>query len=134
VTGTARPRPAGAARTARISFLLAGISGLLIVAPMYVLEERVGRDYPPAITHPELYYGFIGVAIAWQVAFLFIGGNPVRFRPLMIAAMIEKYSYGIAVALLYHANRVPTVTLAFGIMDLAWGVVFLICYLRLSGA
>ena len=36
------------------------------------MEARVGRDYPPAITHPEYFYGFLGVAAAWQVAFLVI--------------------------------------------------------------
>ena len=46
---------------ARIVFLVAGIYGLLVVAPQYFLEARIGRDTPPAITHPEFFYGFVGV-------------------------------------------------------------------------
>ena len=129
-----RQRPAGTIRTARIIFWLAGISGLLMVAPLYFLERRFGQDHPPAITHPEFYYGFLGVAVAWQVAFLFIGSDPVRFRPLIAAALIEKYTYAIATLLLYLANRVTVMTLGFGMMDFSWGVVFLISYLRLPRA
>ena len=69
---------------ARRTFLIAGVYGLLALVPMYFLEGRIGRDIPPPITHPEYFYGFIGVAVAWQVAFLVIARDPVRFRPLMI--------------------------------------------------
>ena len=61
---------------ARRLFLIAGIYGLAVILPQYFLEARVGRDYPPAITHPEYFYGFLGVAAAWQVAFLVIATDP----------------------------------------------------------
>lgn len=48
-------------------FLIAGIYGLIVVFPMYFLEEKNSRDFPPPITHPEYYYGFIDVTLAWQV-------------------------------------------------------------------
>ena len=51
-------------------YLVAGIYGLIALVPQYFTELKIGRDYPPAITHPEFYYGFIGVAISWQIAFL----------------------------------------------------------------
>jgi hypothetical protein len=57
---------------ARRLFLLAGIYGILVLAPQYFLEAKLGQDYPPPITHPEQFYGFIGVALAWQAAFLLI--------------------------------------------------------------
>jgi hypothetical protein len=34
--------------------------------------DLIGRQNPPAITHPGFYYGFITVGLAWQVAFLVI--------------------------------------------------------------
>jgi hypothetical protein len=49
---------------AKIVFLIAGIQGLLILAPLYFLERTIGRQAPPAITHPEYFYGFVGVALA----------------------------------------------------------------------
>jgi hypothetical protein len=124
----------GSVRAAKIIFLVAGISGLISVFPLYFSEQRIARDYPPAITHPEFFYGFIGVTLAWQVAFLLIGMDPVRFQPLIAAALIEKYGFGIAAVLLYLANRIQTTTLIFGFIDLAWGVLFVICYVRLARA
>jgi len=31
---------------------------------------------------PDFYYGFVGVAILWQIAFLAIGRDPIRLRPM----------------------------------------------------
>jgi len=55
---------------ARRVFAAAGIYGVLVLAPQYFMEGRIGRDFPPPITHPEHFYRFIGVALAWQVLFL----------------------------------------------------------------
>ena len=70
-------------RFARWVFRLAGIYGLIVLLPQYFLEERIGRDDPPPITHPEHFYAFLGVAVAWQVAFLVIAQDPIRYRPIM---------------------------------------------------
>src|SRR5215211_2629811 len=77
-------------RFARIVFLIAGIYGLIVLVPQFFLERRIGEDTPPPITHPEFFYGFICVAIAWQVLFLILSRDPVRYRPMMIPAMLEK--------------------------------------------
>ena len=78
-------------RFARVVFAspASGIWGLLTVTPLYFLFDTVGREYPPPVTHPDFYYGFVGVTRAWQIAFLLIATDPTRFRPLMIAAIIE---------------------------------------------
>lgn len=34
-------------------FLAAGIYGLIVMLPFYFLENKIGCDFPPAITHPE---------------------------------------------------------------------------------
>lgn len=109
-------------------FRIAGIYGLLVLSPQLFMEEQVGRDYPPAVTHPEFFYGFLGVALAWQVAFLIIAHDPVRYRPLMIPSVIEKASFGIAVAVLFSQQRVPAALLAFGVLDLVLGTLFCVAY------
>ena len=127
------PRDSGrGVRLSKITFRLAGISGIAIVAMMYFIEDRIGRDFPPAITHPEFYYGFLGLILSWQIAFLIIGGDPLRFRPVMIAAMVEKFGYLVAMVVLAMKHRVSGAPLAGAGMDLIWGVLFLICYLRLG--
>lgn len=99
---------------ARRVFKVAGIYGLLIVTPLYFLEDRVGRDQPPPITHPEFFYGFIGVTLAWQVAFLVIARDPARYRLLMIPAIIEKTTYVIALLVLFLKGRIPGLALVPG--------------------
>ena len=114
-------------------FLVAGIYGLLVLAPQYLLEEKTGRDFPPSITHPEYYYGFVGVAIAWQIVFLILSRDPVRYRPIMLAAVVEKFSYAIATIILYLQGRTGTVILGTGMIDLVLGALFLLAYARTRG-
>ena len=117
-------------RFARRVFAVAGTYGLIVTAPLYFLEERIARDAPPAITHPEHYYGFVTVTIAWQVAFLIIGRDPVRFRPLMPAAMLEKLGFIIASAWLYGTGRVPGMAVAGAVGDAILLVLFVWAYRR----
>jgi hypothetical protein len=115
---------------ARIVFLVAGIYGLIVLLPAYFLEEQVGRDFPPLITHPEYYYGFIGVAVAWQFVFLVLSRDPVRYRPMTIPSILEKASFAIPAALLYLQQRIPALTLGLAMVDASLGVLFVIAYLK----
>lgn len=117
-------------RFAKRTFLAAGVYGLMLMPPMAFLEDRIGVDTPPPITHPEFFYGFLGVTIAWQVAFVLIARDPVRFRPLMAAAMIEKFSFGAATMLLFRQGRIPATLLAFGLFDVLLGLLFVISWRR----
>lgn len=118
-------------RFAKRVFFSAGIYGLVVLAPMYLLEERIGRESPPAITHPEHFYGFIGVALAWQFAFLVIAREPTRFRPVMLAAVAEKFSFGASTFVLLVASRVPPLVAVFAAIDVCLGVLFLVSFFRL---
>lgn len=109
---------------ARRVFRVAAIYGILALAPQYFLEERVGRDYPPPITHPEHFYGFVGVALAWQFLFLVIAKDPVRFRPAMPVAVVEKLAFGVPAIVLYLLGRIPAAVLAFGLIDLVLATLF----------
>ena len=117
-------------RFARVIFGLAGVYGLAVVLPMYFERARFERVAPPVVTHLELYYGFVGVTLAWQVAFLVIATQPARYRPIMIPSILEKLSYGIAILVLGFQNRVAPVTTAFGTVDLVLGVLFVVAYVR----
>ncbi len=48
---------------ARRAYTAAAVYGILALAPQYFLEQQVNRDFPPAITHPEYFYGFVGLAL-----------------------------------------------------------------------
>ena len=111
-------------------FLGAAIYGLIALLPQYFLIEKTGRDFPPAITHPEYYYGFIGVAVAWQIVFLIISRDPIRYRPLMLVAVLEKASFGLPAIALYVTGMLSGQMLGAGLIDLALGVLFVISYKR----
>jgi len=115
-------------------FLVAGIYGLIVLVPQYFLEARTGRDFPPPITHPEYYYGFIGVAVAWQIVFLLISRDPARYRPIMLVAIVEKASFGLPAMALYAGGRLSGQMLAAGIIDLVLGALFAMAYTRTSPA
>lgn len=117
---------------ARWLFLIAGIYGLVALLPMYFTAEQFGQQNPPVVTHREFYYGFIGVAVAFQVLFLLIAREPLRLRPAIIPSVIEKLAYGIAVVILYSRGDAPLSMTAGGVIDLVLAVLFAIAYVRLG--
>jgi hypothetical protein len=121
-------------RFANWAFLLAGITGVLMVIPPYFLERRFGQDNPPPVNHPEFYYGFFGVTLAWQFMFLVIGSEPIRFRRAMLPGMVEKASFAIAIPTLYASERVTVTWVGFAAMDATWLVLFIIAYVRTAKA
>jgi hypothetical protein len=117
---------------ARRVLIIAGIYGLAVVIPAYFLEGRVGRDFPPPISHPEYYYGFLGVTLAWQVLFLFMASDPVRYRLLLIPAVLEKVSFGAAAIALLAQHRIPPPTFAFAVVDWILAGLFIASFTMLS--
>jgi hypothetical protein len=117
-------------RFAKVVFWIAGIWGLLVITPLYFMFDMIGRQDPPPITHPGFFYGFVGTALAWQIAFLLIARDPVRYRPLMIPSIIEKFSYGGTVVILVLQARMHSSDLVFAGTDLVLGVLFVTAYFQ----
>lgn len=109
-------------------FLGAGIYGVVALLPQYFLEEKLGRDFPPPLNHPEHFYGFIGVALAWQFVFLIIARDVQRYRLLMLPAILEKLSFGVAALVLYAQGRVAAFVVGAGIIDLVLAVMFVLAF------
>jgi len=114
---------------ARIVFWIAGVWGFLILTPLYFLYDMIGQQTPPPLTHPGYYFGFVGLGLVFQVLFLIIGSDPVRYRPVMIPAMLEKFVYGLTLIVLYLQGRIVPKEMA-GLSDLILGVLFVIAYLK----
>jgi hypothetical protein len=91
--------------------------------------EAIGRAYPPPITHPDLYYGFVGVTLTWQVAFLVIASNPVRYRTFMLTAILEKLLYvGTMIALYLLGQLPPAQTAVIIVPDGLLGLLFVVAF------
>jgi hypothetical protein len=111
-------------------YRIAAVYGLLAVLPMYFTERKFGIDNPPAVTHPELYYGFVGLCVVWQLAFLLISTDPERYRPLMPITVGEKLVFFVPVVILYATGRLGGTMVAAGCIDGVLGVLFAIAWWR----
>ena len=117
-------------RFAHRVFFWAGVYGILVLAPQYLIELGVGPPLAAPLTRPEHFYGFIGVALAWQCVFLVIAHDVGRYRLLMLPAILEKLVFGVPVLLLFAASRVGVDVLVFGIIDLALAALFAMSFVR----
>ena len=115
---------------ARRVFFWAGLYGLMALLPMYALEAHIGRAFPPALNHPENYYGFIAVALAWQLAFIGISRDVVRFRPLMLPAIAAKFGFVLTILVLCLQGRVAAAAAVPVTADLLIGLLFFIAWRR----
>ena len=115
---------------AKVVFWVAGIWGFLVITPLYFMFDLIGKNDPPPITHPGFYYGFVGTALAWQIAFLFIGSDPLRLRPMMIPSTVEKFAYGLAVVALVVHGAMHRSDLVFAVTDLTLGVLFVVAWMK----
>jgi hypothetical protein len=117
-------------RFAKIVFIAAGVWGIVVLAPLYFLLDVTGRQYPLPIAYPQFFYGFLSVAMAWQIAFLVIGSSPARFRLLMVPSMIEKLGYVVTVAVLLGHSRISAVEAMAAGPDLLLGVLFIAAFAK----
>ena len=115
-------------RFAKIVFWIAGVWGIVVLTPLYFLVDVTGRRYAAPVDYPHFFYGFLSVAMAWQIAFLVIGSSPVRFRPLMIAGILEKFGHVAGVVVLYSRGRIPVDYAMSGVPDVVLGVLFIVAF------
>lgn len=113
---------------AKIVFLAAAAWGVLLLVPLYFIYDLIGQQDPPPITHPGFYYGFVGLGLAWQFAFVVIARDPVRLRPMMLPSIAEKVAYGGAAVVLYLQGRMHGQDLVFGLADFVFVVLFFIAW------
>ena len=118
---------------AKYTFLVAGIYGLIVLLPQYFIEAGSAPD-SPVIALPEFYYGFIGVAVAFQLVFLIIASDPKKYRLLILPSIVEKFSFALAVAFLYLSGRTADQIVVGAAFDLILGVLFIICWFKLASA
>ena len=118
---------------AQAVFIGAGIWGLVVLTPFYWLVDVTGRRYDPPASYPHFFYGFLAVALAWQIAFLVIGSNPTRFRALMIPAMLEKFGYVSTLAVLYGQGGIATLDAMAAVPDGLLGLLFMVAFVKTTG-
>jgi hypothetical protein len=114
---------------AKWAYRLAGIYGVIVLAPLLIAEPTLTAQTGP-ITYPEYYYGFAGSALVFQALFLLISTDPARYRRIMLISIAEKVCFPAAVWPLYLSGRTHGPVVAFASIDAVLAVVFLIAYRR----
>lgn len=115
-------------RLAKWTFRTAGIFGLLVMVPMLFAEAWIEQVMPPAVNHPEFFYGFVILNTCWQILYLFLSRDPIRFRPLMIPAFFAKASGPVALLWLYVQGRISSQWITTTILDGVFALLFLVSY------
>jgi len=114
----------------RYVFTGAGVWGVVVLTPLFWLVDVTGRRYTPPADYPQFFYGFLSVAMAWQIAFLIIGSNPLRFRWLMIPAIIEKVGYVSMLIIFYSSGRISAIDAQPAWPDLLLGILFIVAFVK----
>ena len=117
---------------ARNVFLGAGVWGIAILTPLYFLFDTIGSRSGAPITYPQFYYGFVGVALAWQFVFLVIGSDPIRYRAMMIPSIAEKIIYGLSMGTLYVQGRIGATDVVPIVPDLLLCALFGVAFVKTS--
>ena len=116
---------------ARVVFTVAGIWGVVVTVPLYFMYEYIGRQSPPAITHPEFYYGFVGVTLTWQLVFLLIGTDPARYQTIIIPSILEKFSYVLANLALVATHGLSLYQALPSTSDLVLALLFIAAFVKI---
>jgi hypothetical protein len=113
---------------AKAVFILAGVWGVVVLVPLYFLVDITGTPWPAPASYPHFFYGFISVALAWQLAFLIIGANPERYRLLMIPAILEKLGHVATVGTLYWRGAISIDAALTAAPDFLLGILFVVAF------
>jgi hypothetical protein len=115
---------------AKVVFVVASVWGIGVLTPLYWLVDVSGRRYGVPTEYPQFYYGFLSVAMAWQIAFLIIGSNPARFRVLMVPGILEKLGYVAVLAVLHQQARVTWADAQAAVPDFVLAILLMVAFVK----
>lgn len=111
---------------ARKVFLAACAWGALTLLPLPFLRTTI--EQAGSLSHPEYFYGFIGVCVAFQFIFFLVARRPAHYRALMPCCALEKMLFAGPTAVLVAAGQTPPSLLLFAGVDTVFLVLFLCAY------
>lgn len=113
---------------AKIVFAIAGVWGILVLTPLFFLVDLTGRKYAPPGSYPHFFYGFFALAMVFQFVFFIIASDPARFRPMIIAAILEKAAYVAVCGVLYSRGQITLTDASTCFADCILGILFICAY------
>lgn len=104
-------------------FRWAAVYGVIVLLPLYFA--------PLPAQGGEISLGFIGLALVFQGVFWIIGGDPRKYRALMLPAVAEKLIFAVPVmALVLRGYPIMPVVAMFAGIDMVLGLGFFVAWRR----
>jgi hypothetical protein len=99
----------------------AAIYGALALIAGLLAQAATGRP-----TLDGLAFAF--TALAFQIVFWIVGGDPVRHRPVMLAGVAEKLAFGVPALAFAASGRAEAAVAIFALIDLVLGLGFTLAW------
>ncbi len=112
----------------KLIFRIAGTFGLLVMLPMIFAEKAIDQMMPPAVNHPEFFYGFVLLNMCWQILYLFLAADPIRYRPMMIPSFLAKATGVVALTWLMLQGRISGQWIVTIFLDGTFAILFMIAF------
>ncbi|MBS0361697.1 MAG: hypothetical protein JSR98_09975 [Proteobacteria bacterium] len=116
-------------RLAKWIYGLSAVWGLLVLTPLLFLRRQIEAQ-TTVFTHPEYFYGFLAVALTFQLVFLTIARDPARLRPLMPLTVLEKWSWGVVAWAFFLQGQTQAAVVVFASIDMAIGLLFALAWAK----
>jgi hypothetical protein len=113
---------------ARLAYLLAGLWGVVVIALGYASYVTGADQSLAAIARPEMIHGFFLTAMPWQLLFLVISRDPLRYNAVMPVTVLEKLPFAAITLAMFAKGQVSPTMGFFAAMDGLLGVCFCVAY------
>jgi hypothetical protein len=114
-------------KLARCVFLTAGILGLLPVVPLaYAAMVNEQIMLPDVGSASLFFYGFVFQYVCWQILYIVLARDPVRYRPMMILAFLAQVIAPLYPAWLYLYGFRLWISIV--VVDLVLAMLFLVAF------
>ena len=108
--------------------VLAGMVGMISLFPLYFKEHTIAPD----LMYPVFYYGFISINIIWQLMYIYISHDPVKFRPIIFFGFMVKIIGAISIFFLIIQDRAEYWWIAIALVDFIFSILFLVSFFVLK--
>ena len=115
---------------ARWVFTIGGIWGVLIIGPLFFIESVMADATGKPFSHPDTYYGFLASTFGWQIVYLLIGRDPLRYRPLMLLGALGKFIYAGAAWTLFVQGRIVITVPMLASPDILLAILFEVAWFK----
>jgi len=113
-------------------FLIAGVYGLMALVPQYFMEGRLSLRFPPPLTHPEHFYGFIWRGDRMAVRVLYNCAGCSAFAQLHVTCGIGETFLRCSHLGALREGLVTVPVLCAAAIDLLFAILFILAYVAVG--